>query len=162
MTQKAVRMKPKTPSEEELAWIKENIRYNPQTGVVWNDRRAEPGGPQSSSNKYVAIHCLTGNYKAHRVAWFLHTGQWPSDKLVVDHINGIRNDNRWINIRLATNLDNNRNKHPGQKIEIIAKKMKMSRIPVRIDAHENYSSLSICDKLTLLFDTDGNYMTTKE
>jgi hypothetical protein len=40
----------------------------------------------------------------HRLAWFLTYGVWPADQ--IDHINGIRDDNRLINLREATAQQN--------------------------------------------------------
>jgi len=34
-------------------------------------------------------------------------GEWPENQ--VDHINHIRNDNRWINLREVTHQENNKN-----------------------------------------------------
>lgn len=45
--------------------------------------------------------------KAHRVAWLLHYGDWPSGH--IDHINGVRSDNRLINLRDVTRSENQRN-----------------------------------------------------
>ena len=44
--------------------------------------------------------------KAHRFIWAMHTGKWAE---TVDHINGIRDDNRLINLRSATYTDQARN-----------------------------------------------------
>lgn len=46
-------------------------------------------------------------YKAHRVIWLLHSGSWPAMHL--DHINGIRADNRIINLREVTRTENMQN-----------------------------------------------------
>jgi HNH endonuclease len=48
-----------------------------------------------------------GEYKAHRLAWLITRGSWPIDQL--DHINGIRDDNRLANLREASNLLNQQN-----------------------------------------------------
>ena len=47
-------------------------------------------------------------FSAHRVAWALHHGSWPSGDL--DHINRVRSDNRSDNLRLATKTQNGHNK----------------------------------------------------
>lgn len=47
-------------------------------------------------------------YLAHRLAWFLHHGEWPTRTL--DHINEIKADNRLANLRLATRNQNGYNK----------------------------------------------------
>ena len=45
-----------------------------------------------------------GKYKAHRLAWLYVYGEFPSG--FIDHINGIADDNRIINLRLASNTQN--------------------------------------------------------
>lgn len=47
-------------------------------------------------------------YLAHRVVWYLHHGVWPSGK--IDHINGIRGDNRIGNLRDVSQSVNIKNK----------------------------------------------------
>lgn len=40
----------------------------------------------------------------HRVIWFLKTGAWPTHE--IDHINSVRDDNRWRNLREASRSQN--------------------------------------------------------
>jgi hypothetical protein len=42
----------------------------------------------------------------HRIILYLETGTWPMDE--VDHINGVRDDNRPSNLRLVSKSQNNR------------------------------------------------------
>ena len=46
-------------------------------------------------------------YRAHRVIWALANGLWPLDQ--IDHINGIRDNNRLCNLRDVTGSVNLRN-----------------------------------------------------
>ena len=41
-------------------------------------------------------------YYGHRLAWFLHYGEWPTGE--IDHVNGNPSDNRIANLRIATRL----------------------------------------------------------
>lgn len=43
----------------------------------------------------------------HRIIWLWKTGVWPARE--IDHKNGIRTDNRWCNLRIATRLQQNAN-----------------------------------------------------
>lgn len=47
-------------------------------------------------------------YRAHRLAWFYVTGAWPQGE--VDHINGQRADNRFLNLRVVTGAINSQNR----------------------------------------------------
>lgn len=47
------------------------------------------------------------NFQGHRLAWLYVHGVDPPEQ--VDHINGVRHDNRLANLRLATNGENCRN-----------------------------------------------------
>lgn len=57
---------------------------------------------------YRVITINKNPYQAHRLAFLYMTGSFPLAE--VDHINHIRDDNRWCNIRSATSQDNARNK----------------------------------------------------
>lgn len=49
---------------------------------------------------------------AHRLAWAIMTGEWPSDE--IDHVNGMRDDNRWVNLRQAARYQNAWNMKAGK------------------------------------------------
>ncbi|WP_158235398.1 HNH endonuclease [Caulobacter sp. FWC2] len=48
------------------------------------------------------------DYRAHRIIWLIQTGEWPAND--IDHINGARDDNRWVNLRDVSGFENHRNK----------------------------------------------------
>jgi hypothetical protein len=74
----------------------------------WNVKHA---GKEALNHKtkhgYLTGCVLSVPFMAHRVIWCMHTGFWPENFL--DHINGDRSDNRLINLRQATALENARN-----------------------------------------------------
>lgn len=61
-------------------------------------------------NGYRCIQTCGRPYKAHRLAWFYVTGFMPSASQCIDHVNGKKADNRFANLRLATNSQNQANR----------------------------------------------------
>ena len=59
-------------------------------------------------------------YLVHRLAWLIHFGRWPVND--IDHINGIRDDNRISNLRDVTrsiNLQNMRRAKANSKAKLL-------------------------------------------
>ena len=52
-------------------------------------------------------------YLEHRLAWLYMTGVWPMDQ--IDHKDGDRSNNRWLNLRQATQSRNSQNLRAGHR-----------------------------------------------
>jgi hypothetical protein len=92
-----------------LERLKSRLHYSPETGqftrlVSRGTGRAGLITAAVDSNGHIQIRVDKKRYRAHRLAWFYMTGCWPAAQ--IDHINGIRADNRWENLREATNTQN--------------------------------------------------------
>lgn len=95
--------------------VKERLDYNPETGVVvWkvaNSKRVKVGSPVGRllPNGYLAVRIDGEEYKLHRLIWLIMTGEDP-DQFIIDHINRVKLDNRWSNLRLTDDAGNSQNK----------------------------------------------------
>lgn len=93
--------------------LKELLRYNPETGIFnWiidKGSVAKAGTSPLSVNAYgyARVYVDGRHYLQHRLAWFYMTGSWPTHG--IDHINGNRLDNRFCNLREATQGQNMKN-----------------------------------------------------
>ena len=76
--------------------------YDPNTGKLWREAGSADG------RGYRHVQFEGRSHLAHRVAWLLYYGEWPSGFL--DHINGNPSDNRIINLRLADVVENQHNR----------------------------------------------------
>lgn len=88
------------------AELLQRLTYDPETGVfrhrktVGKGKAGEVAG-SISAHGYVSIRLFNRLQQAHRLAWLYMTGDWPPVDRTIDHRNGVRNDNRWANLRLA-------------------------------------------------------------
>ncbi len=102
--------------------LREVLNYGPESGnftwltregdnphtKTWNTKHAgKVAGNVRKSDGYRVIRIDGRMYLAHRVAFLYMTGAWT--RADIDHANRDRSDNRWINLREATQSQNNAN-----------------------------------------------------
>lgn len=90
--------------------LKGVLRYEPETGEFSRVRAKQPqrkvGGVGLSG--YLQIDVAGRIYYAHRLAFLWMVGYWPKNQ--IDHINGNKLDNRWVNLRDVTVRVNQENR----------------------------------------------------
>ena len=85
--------------------LRDLLEYDKATGDLrWKVQRGghAPGSKAGSVHKvygYLHVQVARKNYRNHRIAWFLVTGEWP--QLEVGHIDRNPANNAWLNLRLA-------------------------------------------------------------
>jgi hypothetical protein len=112
-------------------FLRELLKYDPETGKLfwlprgvhlfaagkqpaermcrsWNTKHVGKAAFTAvNSAGYHMGAILNSHYLAHRVIWAIVHGKWPQNQ--VDHINGTRADNRIVNLRSVTHLENHKN-----------------------------------------------------
>ena len=103
-------------TQEEL---RDALDYSPDTGVfIWKKRvaqRTRIGDIAGSRhhNGYITFFFKGKQRQAHRMAWLYVHGYLPDGPM--DHINGVRDDNRIANLRPTTAFGNAQNRRKPQK-----------------------------------------------
>ena len=96
-------------------YLREALDYDPETGLftwredrpwfhfknigawrTWTARYAGKAAGMTDYHGYIVIKTSGKGNKAHRIAWLYVHGQMPNQ---IDHINGIKHDNRIENQR---------------------------------------------------------------
>ena len=92
--------------------IRQLLEYNPETGeFFWKVSYGtatvgdQAGSVYGNGYRYIQIDNL--DYRAGRLAWWFVTGEDPDE--FIDHKDGIRDNNRFDNLRKATNSQNQAN-----------------------------------------------------
>tara|TARA_R110002153_G_scaffold41862_1_gene119330 strand:- start:24 stop:509 length:486 start_codon:yes stop_codon:yes gene_type:complete len=87
--------------------------YDPNTGhMTWKVSRGNAAvgyraGTRNKQKGYRHLRVESKFYLEHRIIWLLIHGHLPTD--CIDHINGIKDDNRLCNLREATQQQNTYN-----------------------------------------------------
>jgi len=95
-----------------VARLRELLAYDPEAGVfVWlvGRGRAAAGAVAGTLARdgYLRIGVDGQGCAAHRLAWLMHYGEWPTGQ--IDHRDGCRTNNRIANLRDVTTSVNNQN-----------------------------------------------------
>lgn len=94
--------------------LKELFTYEPETGNfirnITTGNRGIKGTIAGYRYKegYIVIGINGSEYPVHKLVWLYMTGDLPI--LKIDHIDRNKANNKWTNLRLASNLQNNHNK----------------------------------------------------
>ncbi len=93
--------------------LKELFHYDAETGIFTRLKTAGgmvTGSIAGSLNPmgYLRVSIDHERYLCHRLAWLYSYGSWPEHE--IDHINGIRTDNRLCNLRDVPHCINQLNK----------------------------------------------------
>lgn len=148
-----------TPTIEQ---IKEHLDYDPDTGVF--TRKTGGGGVAAGTpaggidaHGHRTISVCSKRMRAARLAWVIMTDEWPEGD--VDHINRVKDDDRWCNLRLASRSQNCANTlaKSGMKGTSWSKEKRKWKAQIRIegknthigyfgselDAHEAYKKKAV-------------------
>lgn len=128
-------------------FLKQILDYNSETGCfVWKQKTSKKSKIKIGTlagclnNGYWIITINQKIYKAHRLAWLYIYGEWPKHN--IDHINGVRSDNRIFNLRDATVRQNGQNRIEHRNGKLVGasydKKYKKWFSQIQIDKKQNY------------------------
>ena len=107
-------------SVHDVSLIREYFDYSAQTGILtWKKKPAisvtvgDVAGYIDRSSGYRRVSFKGYGIREHRLIWAIVHGKWPEGDL--DHINGIRSDNRISNLRDAGRCANAQNQRKASK-----------------------------------------------
>jgi len=140
--------------------LKQALNYDPTTGLftwkVSNSRRVKVGSVAGclKVHGYITININNKRYYAHRLAFLYMTGNFPENE--IDHINIIRNDNRWFNLREATSTQNAHNSskpsHNTSGFKGVSKHKASGKYEASIKVNNKKKFLGLYDSVEEAFD----------
>lgn len=118
--------------------LKQELHYDPETGLFTRLRNIGNGIKEGhifgcNSRGYLVGTVRRVMYANHRLAWFYVYGVWPTGD--IDHINGIKSDNRIQNLRDVSktlNQHNQRKAHSQNSTGVLGVRPRGNRFSARI------------------------------
>lgn len=98
----------------DISLLRATFNYDPKTGVLSHaaPRSGARVGARAGSLKrdgYRVASFRSRPFREHRLIFAYMEGRWPTTE--IDHVNGVRDDNRWVNLREAMPAQNQANTH---------------------------------------------------
>lgn len=107
-------------------YVRARLTYDPETGIAtwlpvpenghparrWNAKLSGKQVGSPDADGYRRIKLLGSSFLLHRVIWLHVTGDWPEHE--IDHRDLNKANNRWDNLRVATQSQNRSNR-PAQR-----------------------------------------------
>ena len=123
--------------------LKRLVKYNPETGefIHLSGNRKSTIATTHNNYGYIIIFLNGKQYLAHRLAFLYMTGNFP--KIHTDHINHIRDDNRFCNLRECTMAQNQHNRPINKNNKTGFKGVSFDKINKRFQSHIKISNKSI-------------------
>lgn len=114
-------------------YLHQLLSYDPSTGILkwkprdesmflpgntsveancssWNKKYAgKPAGTITKDPGYVVVTIDYVRWRAHRLAWVMMTGGDVPNGFEIDHLDRVRTNNAWDNLRLVSRSQNNMN-----------------------------------------------------
>jgi hypothetical protein len=130
--------------------INELLCYNPDTGdISWRIKRGKCAAGRIVTCKnekgYIVVRVDNVLLRAHRIGWAVTHNAWPEKE--IDHINGIRFDNRISNLREANHSQNMKNikksvaNKSGKKGVSWHKQAQKWQVHIKVDGVNHYLGL---------------------
>jgi HNH endonuclease len=145
--------------------LREFLIYEPGTGrfirAKKSNRRVVVGSRADfeSPRGYARVSVNKARIYAHQAAWIMTFGELPPSPMQIDHINGIKSDNRIANLRAVTPSINSQNERVSRStnrsgllgahwskhrrkwrasIRILGKRVELGFFETAMEAHEKY------------------------
>lgn len=120
--------------------VRNTFSYDKRVGLLirrFSAGRAPAGKASTYKDRdgYLCVGFMGHVHRAHRLIWLYVTGEWPKGD--IDHINRIKDDNRWKNLRDVTRAENKQN-------QLVLKRNKCGVKGVHWDKNTSKYAAGIC------------------
>jgi hypothetical protein len=104
------------PITGEAVWNHRDAKYfvNNRMSKVWNTRYCGKPVGAGRPDGYLVTSLFNKTYRLHKLIWLYQTGHYPNRLEFIDHIDHDPENNTWINLRLITPSESQKN-HSKQK-----------------------------------------------